>query len=92
MRAMIMQSARRPLVHREVPRPEPAPDQLLVRIGACAVCRTDLHVLDGELEYPKLPLILGHEIVGRVEGVGPAVRGFKVRLPTSDNGIELTNS
>jgi len=77
MRAMIMQSARQPLVQREVPRPEPAPDQLLVRIGACAVCRTDLHVLDGELEDPKLPLILGHEIVGRVEGVGPAVRGFK---------------
>ena len=77
MRAMIMQSARRPLVYQEMPRPVPTEDQLLVRIGACAVCRTDLHVLDGELEHPKLPLILGHEIVGQVEELGPAVRGFK---------------
>jgi propanol-preferring alcohol dehydrogenase len=77
MRAMIMQSARRPLVYQEMPRPVPTEDQLLVRIGACAVCRTDLHVLDGELQHPKLPLILGHEIVGQVEELGPAVRGFK---------------
>ena len=74
---MIMQSPREPLVHRDLPRPAPAEDHLLVRVGACAVCRTDLHLLDGELAYPKLPLIPGHEIVGRVEEVGPGVRGFK---------------
>jgi propanol-preferring alcohol dehydrogenase len=51
---------------------------LLVRIAACAVCRTDLHVLDGELLNPKLPLILGHEIVGQVEEIGVAVTGFEV--------------
>ena len=51
---------------------------MLVHIGACAVCRTDLHVLDGELPDPKLPLILGHEIVGRVETLGSGVNGFRV--------------
>ena len=70
MRAMILESPRQPLVAKDVPRPAPRPDQLLVRVAACAVCRTDLHVLDGELPDPKLPLILGHEIVGRVEEIG----------------------
>ena len=63
-----------PLVAKDVPRPVPESDQLLVCVGACAVCRTDLHVLDGELPNPKLPLILGHEIVGRVEPIGTQVR------------------
>ncbi len=75
---MVLESPRRPLVSKEVPRPFPRPDQLLVRVAACAVCRTDLHVLDGELPEPKLPLILGHEIVGRVEEIGAGVRGFQV--------------
>ena len=57
--------------------PSPQAGQLLVRIAACAVCRTDLHVVDGELTEPKLPLIPGHEIVGRVEQVGAGVIGFK---------------
>ncbi len=78
MRAMILESPRQPLVAKDVPRPAPRPDQLLVRVAACAVCRTDLHVLDGELPDPKLPLILGHEIVGRVEQIGAQVRGFEV--------------
>jgi propanol-preferring alcohol dehydrogenase len=73
MRAMLMEQPRRPRVWREVPRPEPGPGQVRVRVAACAVCRTDLHVLDGELPDPKLPLILGHEIVGRVDAVGPGV-------------------
>ncbi len=73
MRAMIMEQPRRPLVPRNVPLPEPGPGQVRVRVAACAVCRTDLHVLDGELPRPKLPLILGHEIVGRVEALGPGV-------------------
>lgn len=78
MRAMILESPRRPLVPQTVARPAPRPDQLLVRVAACAVCRTDLHVLDGELPEPKLPLILGHEIVGRVEEIGAEVRGFQI--------------
>ena len=78
MHAMVLESPRQPLVAREIPRPVPRPDQLLVRVAACAVCRTDLHVLDGELPEPKLPLILGHEIVGRVEEIGAAARGFQI--------------
>jgi len=77
MRAMVFESPRRPLVSKEIPRPSPRPDQLLVRVAACAVCRTDLHVFDGELPDPKLPLILGHEIVGRVEEIGVEARGFQ---------------
>jgi propanol-preferring alcohol dehydrogenase len=75
---MVLESARQPLVSKELPRPRPENGQVLVRVGACAVCRTDLHVLDGELPEPKLPLILGHEIVGRIETLGPDVRGFEV--------------
>jgi alcohol dehydrogenase, propanol-preferring len=78
MRAMVLESPRHPLVGKDLPRPAPKRGQLLVRIAACAVCRTDLHVLDGELPDPKLPLILGHEIVGRVEEIGAAVAGFEV--------------
>ena len=59
----------------DVPKPKPADGQLLLRINACAVCRTDLHIVDGELSQPKLPLILGHQIVGRVEEIGASVKG-----------------
>ena len=76
MRAMILESPSHPLVLRELARPKPGAGQLLLRVAACAVCRTDLHVLDGELPNPKLPLILGHEIVGRVEEIGPDIHGF----------------
>jgi propanol-preferring alcohol dehydrogenase len=76
MRAMVLNAPGEALRAADVPRPAPAADQVLVRVGACAVCRTDLHVLDGELSHPKLPLILGHEIVGRVEEVGSAVTRF----------------
>lgn len=77
MRAMVLESPGRLLVARELPRPSPAPGQLLVRVAACAVCRTDSHVAEGELPKPKLPLILGHEIVGQVEKAGSGVRGFQ---------------
>ena len=70
MRAMVLEKARQPLVLRDVPKPKPKAGQLLVRVSACAVCRTDLHIVDGELPNPKLPLILGHQIVGRVEKIG----------------------
>jgi propanol-preferring alcohol dehydrogenase len=72
MRAMVLEQPRKPLVLRDVPKPKPASGQLLVRISACAVCRTDLHIVDGELPSPKLPLILGHQIIGRVEQIGAA--------------------
>jgi len=74
---MILDRAGQPLSLREVPVPKHSSGQVLVRVSACAVCRTDLHVADGELPDPKLPLIPGHEIVGRVEAVGDAVRGFQ---------------
>ena len=77
MRAMVLSRAGTPLELRKVPVPKPGPDQLLVHIRCCGVCRTDLHVLDGELTEPKLPLILGHQIVGTIAEVGSEVDGFK---------------
>ena len=73
---MILDSPRQPLVCREVARPLISAGQVLVKVKACAVCRTDLHILDGELPHPKLPLIPGHEIVGIVEACGAAVTGI----------------
>jgi len=67
---MVLQEPKRPLDLREVAKPKPGKGQLLVRVSTCAVCRTDLHIVDGELPNPKLPLILGHQIVGYVEQVG----------------------
>lgn len=77
MRAMLLEKIRQPLVLRELPVMEPGTGQVLVRVSACAVCRTDLHVVDGELPRPKLPLVPGHEIVGRVAKTGPGVAGFR---------------
>ena len=70
MQAMVLEAARTPLVSQEGPDPVPGPAQIRLRVEACAVCRTDLHVVDGDLPNPKLPLIPGHEIVGIVEIVG----------------------
>ena len=70
MRAMVLHEPKRSLELRDVPKPKPGKGQLLVRVSTCAVCRTDLHVVDGELTNPKLPLILGHQIVGQVEEIG----------------------
>ena len=79
MRAMVLDKPRQPLQLRDVEKSRPAKGQLLVRIATCAVCRTDLHVVDGELPDPKLPLILGHQIVGRVEEIGEEANSkFKV--------------
>ena len=75
---MLLMTAGQPLVSRDVAVPQPAAGQLLVKIAACAVCRTDLHVADGELPDPKLPLIPGHEIVGRVEEIGAGAANFRV--------------
>jgi len=77
MRAMVLETPGRPLVLQEIPIPRPRSGQVLLRVSACAVCRTDLHVVDGELTQPKLPLIPGHEIVGRVVEIGPGVAGLR---------------
>jgi propanol-preferring alcohol dehydrogenase len=80
MRAMVLDKPKQPLQLRDVPKPNPGRGELLVRISACAVCRTDLHVVDDELPNPKLPLILGHQIVGRVEEIGPEIpSSFDIR-------------
>jgi alcohol dehydrogenase, propanol-preferring len=76
MQAMVLDRAGVKLRAAELPIPTPGPDQILIKVAACGVCRTDLHVFDGELSHPKLPLVLGHEIVGRVEALGPRVEGF----------------
>src|SRR6476469_6962295 len=76
MRAMRLHAAGEPLVADERPVPEIQNGQLLVKVSACAVCRTDLHITDGELAEPKLPLVLGHEIVGTVEQLGQGVTRF----------------
>ncbi len=76
MQAMLLDAPGQVLRLAEVPVPEPAAQQLLIRVRACGVCRTDLHVADGELSAPRLPLVLGHEIVGVVEAMGGEVRGF----------------
>jgi propanol-preferring alcohol dehydrogenase len=71
MRAMVLEAPRQPLVEKDLPIPRPGPGQLLLRVHACAVCRTDLHVVDGELSAPKLPLVPGHQIVGTVAEAPP---------------------
>ncbi len=76
MRAMVLRRPGTPLVMEERPTPAPGPGELRLRVEACGVCRTDLHVVDGELPHPKLPIVPGHEIVGRVEALGPGVAGF----------------
>jgi alcohol dehydrogenase, propanol-preferring len=78
MRAMVLTSPCHPLAAVELPQPSPGPPDVLIRIRACGVCRTDLHVVDGELPNPKLPLVPGHEIVGRIVEVGRDVRRFRV--------------
>jgi propanol-preferring alcohol dehydrogenase len=75
---MLLRAAGTPLVLADLPVPEPGPGELRVRVAACGVCRTDLHVADGELTGPKLPLVLGHEIVGRVEALGQGVDRFRI--------------
>jgi propanol-preferring alcohol dehydrogenase len=78
MRAMILEEPGRPLREADVPSPVPRPGQVLLRVRACGVCRTDLHIVDGELTQPKRPLIPGHQIVGLVERTGEGVTGLAV--------------
>jgi propanol-preferring alcohol dehydrogenase len=85
MRAMLLVQPGTPLEERHIPIPEAGPGQLLLRVRACGVCRTDLHVLDGDLPNPRLPLVMGHEIVGEVVQAGPGVTavqpGARVGVP-----------
>lgn len=76
MRAMVLERAGEPLKLVDLPIPEPKPGELLLKVLACGICRTDLHVVDGELTEPRLPLVPGHQIVGLVEQVGSGVDGF----------------
>jgi propanol-preferring alcohol dehydrogenase len=78
MRALVLERPRTLLVLRERPVPAPGPGDLLVEVAACGVCRTDLHVVDGDLTHPKLPIVPGHEIVGCVAAIGQGVSGFTV--------------
>jgi propanol-preferring alcohol dehydrogenase len=78
MRAMMLERPRTPRALRERALPAPRAGEILVTVAACGVCRTDLHVVDGELPEPKLPLVPGHEIVGRVAAIGAGVAGFAV--------------
>ena len=85
MRAMVLEEAGGNLKDAVVPKPEPSPGEIRVRVHTCAVCRTDLHVVDGDLGYPKLPVIPGHEIIGTVDAVGsrvdPDLMGRRVGVP-----------
>lgn len=78
MKAMVLRGLRTPLVLEERPTPSPAPGEIRVTVEACAVCRTDLHVVDGDLPHPTLPIIPGHEIVGRVDALGDGVPNLRV--------------
>jgi propanol-preferring alcohol dehydrogenase len=78
MKAMMLQALRQPLECVELAERAPGPGQIRVKIAACGVCRTDLHVVDGELPHPRVPVIPGHEIVGRVDALGDGVRGLRV--------------
>jgi propanol-preferring alcohol dehydrogenase len=78
MRAMVLERLGEPLAFVERPDPRPADGEVRVRVAACGVCRTDLHVVDGELSNPKLPLVPGHEIVGRIDMVGERVTALEV--------------
>ncbi len=78
MRAMVMEVPGQPLIEKTLPIPVPSAKQILVKIIACGVCRTDLHIMDSELDQPKLPLIPGHEIVGTVVKLGNGVKKLKI--------------
>jgi alcohol dehydrogenase, propanol-preferring len=78
MRAMVLKRLGETLEWTELPERTPGPREIRVRVSACGVCRTDLHVVDGELPEPRLPVIPGHEIVGRVDAIGPGVSGLEI--------------
>lgn len=78
MRAMILEKTGEPLVLKEIPIPTPKADEVLIKVHTCGICRTDLHVVDGELPHPKLALIPGHQIVGIITALGANVKSRKI--------------
>jgi alcohol dehydrogenase, propanol-preferring len=78
MRAMVFKGAGKPLQLEQMPVPQLGPNQVLIKVAACGICRTDLHIVDAELIQPKLPLVLGHQIVGHIVQVGEQVKNFSV--------------
>ncbi len=80
MRAMVLKKPRTALVLEDLPDPRPGAGEIRVKVTACGVCRTDLHVVDGELPHPKSPIIPGHEIVGRIDALGPDVTGLALGM------------
>jgi propanol-preferring alcohol dehydrogenase len=83
MRAMVVEKLGFPLQLVDREKPAPAEQEILVRVAACGVCRTDLHVLDGELEQTEYPIIPGHQVVGIIEALGADVAGFENGAPRS---------
>ncbi|MBD3258812.1 alcohol dehydrogenase catalytic domain-containing protein, partial [candidate division GN15 bacterium] len=77
MKAMILEKPKQPMKLVDLPKPEPDAGQLRVKVSVCGICRTDLHVVDGDLTEPNLPIIPGHQIVGRIDAIGDDVSGFK---------------
>lgn len=77
MQAMVLEKPGEPLILKDILRPTPTADQVLIRVLTCGICRTDLHIIDGELTQPRLPLVLGHQIVGVVEAIGSNVDRFE---------------
>src|SRR6476659_10719460 len=86
MRAMVLDRPGQPLRAADVPEPEPGPGEVLIEVRACGVCRTDLHIVDGELEHPALPLVPGHQVAGRVLAAGEGgerfAEGERVGVPS----------
>src|ERR1700683_1247286 len=78
MHAMVLKNLKAALEWMDLADPQPGPGEIRVKVGACGVCRTDLHVVDGELPNPKVPIIPGHEIVGRIDAIGPGVEGLRI--------------
>lgn len=78
MHAMVMEKSGQNLIYKEVKKPEPKENEVLIKVQTCGICRTDLHVVDGELKNPKLPLIPGHQIVGIIEKIGASVTNFVI--------------
>lgn len=78
MHAMVLKKPGEALERLELPEPHPGPGEIRVKVAACGVCRTDLHVVDGDLPHPKEPVIPGHEIVGRIDAIGAGVHGLRL--------------
>ncbi|WP_429925711.1 zinc-dependent alcohol dehydrogenase family protein (plasmid) [Agrobacterium vitis] len=78
MHAMVLNAIGTPLIWTELPDRQPGPGEIRLKVGACGVCRTDLHVVDGELSNPRVPIIPGHEIVGRIDAIGPGVADRRI--------------